>query len=143
MDARDEMRGQHAADDEAERNRRQRQQRQLAEQDLGDLASGETEHAQTGQFAVAFGERDTRAVVDHAEGDRAGQTGNKAHEGQQQFADARVIIADGEFIDLYAGHTRYLLEALIDVLALVCVNSEEPEIARSSRSRRLSAVISM
>ena len=37
--------------------------------DAANLAPGETQHAQRGQFAGSFGKRNTRAVVDDAEGD--------------------------------------------------------------------------
>ena len=49
----------------------QRQQRDLAEQDVGDLEARLAEHAQRRELARALGERDARRVVGDAEGERA------------------------------------------------------------------------
>ena len=57
----------------ADRQRQQREHRQLAEQDQRDLAARESQHAQARQLALPLGQRDARRVVDHAERDDAGE----------------------------------------------------------------------
>ena len=47
--------------------------RQLAEQQRRHLGAREAEHAQAGQLPGALGQRDARVVVDHADGDHAGE----------------------------------------------------------------------
>ena len=62
--------GRHSvAQETSDGQRRDRQERELAEQDQRYLGPGKAQHTQAGQFPVAFGKRDARGVVDNAERD--------------------------------------------------------------------------
>ena len=68
----------------------QREQRHLAEQDVGDLRRVWPEHAQGRELAAALRERDARGVVSDAEGERAGEADEEA---RRRSAASRAIVS--------------------------------------------------
>jgi len=95
---------------QAERDRRQRQQRQFAEQHPGDLDPAVAQHAQRGQFAGALAQRQPGGVVGHAEGDHGCKHGVDHRKHQDVLAHGALEALDGGLAQVACGDARPLIQ---------------------------------
>ena len=129
--------GRHAvAEQPADRQRRDGQERQLAEQDERNLRASEAENPKAGQLPAAFGERHARRVVDDAERDDPRkdhvEENREVHVGRQYLPE----IPDHGALEAGAGDGRQPLQlastsGLPDWLS---ISSAAPDSTSPSRS---------
>ena len=102
----------HAADDEADGQRDEGEQREFADEHGGNFALGEANDAQGGEVAAAFRKGDARAVIDDPKGDHDGEAEvEPLHEPDHvggAFAKARAHRA----LDAERGHARRFFHRL-------------------------------
>jgi hypothetical protein len=103
---------------QAHGQRRQHQDGQLAEQDVGDLAAREPDDAQRGELAAALRKRNARRVVDHAERDDGGEEDVDCLHLQHYLGPRLHQALDRRLGEDHRAHSRQRLQAGVEHLRL-------------------------